>query len=196
MRREVFVHPTRFVYDGHEDLSAPGAIQEVYRALVEDEERNTAIVADVSAALRRGRHCLVLTNRRAHLDLLACRLRADGHAPLLLHGGLSAKARRQAIANLATGDGQALAVATGPFIGEGFDCPPLDTVFLVFPMKFKGKVVQYVGRVLRRHDGKDTVEVHDYVDEAVPILAYTRREREAGYASLGFERPLRAQSSR
>jgi superfamily II DNA or RNA helicase len=63
-------------------------------------------------------------------------------------------------------------------------------------MKFKGKVVQYVGRVLRPYDGKESVEVHDYVDEAVPILAYTRREREAGYASLGFDRPLRAQSSR
>jgi superfamily II DNA or RNA helicase len=101
MRREVFVHPTRFAYDGDADLSAPGAIQDVYRALVQDEERNTAIVADISAALRRDRHCLVLTNRRAHLDLLADRLRADGHAPALLHGGLSAKARRQTIVSLA-----------------------------------------------------------------------------------------------
>ena len=81
-------------------------------------------------------------------------------------------------------------VATGPYIGEGFDCPALDTVFLVFPMKFKGRVIQYVGRVLRPYPGKTSIEVHDYVDTRVPVLAYTHTERCTGYASLGFQSPV------
>jgi predicted helicase len=73
---------------------------------------------------------------------------------------------------------------------RGFDCPALNTVFLVFPMKFKGRVVQYVGRVLRPYPSKTSIEVHDYVDVGVPVLAYAHTERCAGYASLGFALPL------
>ena len=86
-------------------------------------------------------------------------------------------------------DGGLVLAATAGLIGEGFDCPPLDTLFLAFPIKFKGNVVQYVGRVLRPTDTKTRVEVHDYVDVLVPVLARMHNERRAAYATLGFDLP-------
>ena len=83
----------------------------------------------------------------------------------------------------------AVLVATASFIGEGFDCPALDTIFLAFPIKFKGSIVQYVGRILRPTPGKTRVIVHDYVDVEVPVLARMYNERVRGYASLGFHAP-------
>ena len=74
-------------------------------------------------------------------------------------------------------------------IGEGFDCPPLDTQFLAFPIRFKGNVVQYVGRVLRPAEHKTLIEVHDYVDVHVPVLARMHEERRRAYVSLGFDVP-------
>ena len=190
--RHVLVHRTTFRYDSDFDSSTLGMIQDIYRSLVHDEQRNAAIIADVQGALRRGRHCLLLTSRTAHMEILAGGLREAGHSPVSLHGKLGARARRTAIESLKVTDGgpPLLAVATGPYIGEGFDCPALDTVFLVFPMKFKGRVVQYVGRVLRPYPGKTSIEVHDYVDVSIPVLAYTHTERCAGYASLGFPSPV------
>lgn len=191
MIRKVIAHYTTFEYDPEADPSAPGVIQDIYRALVHDEQRNTVIVDDVQDAVRRGRHCLILTNRTAHMEALAQRLQEVELAPVLLHGKLGAKARRAAIDSLKIPpDGPPLLiVATGPYIGEGFDCPALDTVFLVFPMKFKGRVVQYVGRVVRPYPEKTSIEVHDYVDTAVPVLAYTYPQRCVGYTSLGFPPP-------
>jgi superfamily II DNA or RNA helicase len=78
-------------------------------------------------------------------------------------------------------------VATGSLLGEGFDCPPLDTLFLAFPIAFRGRIVQYVGRVLRPLEGKQRIEVHDYVDAKVPVLARMLTKRLAAYATLGFD---------
>lgn len=92
---------------------------------------------------------------------------------------MSKKARRLVIDSLAAaqpGDG-VLLIATGSFLGEGFDCPPLDTLILAFPLAFKGRLVQYVGRVLRPFEGKTRVEVHDYVDTRIPALARMHARR-------------------
>jgi superfamily II DNA or RNA helicase len=194
LHRDVLMHDTGFVFDQELDLSTPGAITEVYRALVTDERRTRLITSDVVSALDRGRNCLVLTQWTGHVDNIAEELRTSGHDPVILRGGLGAKARAAAMTRLSadTADGPLLAVATGSYLGEGFDCPTLDTLFLAFPMVFKGRVVQYVGRVLRPAPDKRTVEVHDYVDCDVPVLARAHQKRLVAYASLGFPAPVPA----
>jgi superfamily II DNA or RNA helicase len=185
------VHPTSFRYDGADDLSGPGAITAVYRDLAADEVRNEQIVDDVAEALSRGRNCLVLAQRTGHVDYLAARLSDQGFDPVVLKGGLGARARAAAIARLQpAGAGRPLlAVATGQFVGEGFDCPALDTLFLATPVSFKGRLVQYAGRVLRAYPGKETAEVHDYYDVETPVLASALNKRAPGYVSLGFPDP-------
>ena len=117
--------------------------------------------------MSQGRNCLVLTNWTGHLETIAGALRALGHDPVILKGGMGAKDRAAALARLTPQPGgpPLLAVATGPYAGEGFDCPPLDTLFLAAPVASKGRLLQYAGRILRPYDGKATAEVHDYHDE-------------------------------
>ncbi len=187
--RVLTVHETGFVYRGEADPSAPGGIATVYRDLVADEARSQQVLTDVLDALARGRNCLVLTQWTAHVTLLADLLRAAGHDPVVLRGGMGAGQRREALERLRPGHGPLLVVATGPYVGEGFDCPALDTLFLAAPIAFKGRLVQYVGRVLRAAPGKHTVEVHDYHDVSTAVLASSLRKRAAGYRSLGFPDP-------
>src|SRR5215469_7066567 len=141
--------------------------------------------------------CLVLTKWIAHLDRLAEALRERGHDPVVLRGGMGAKARAAALARLQTepGDPPLVVVATGPYIGEGFDCPALDTLFLAAPVGYKGSIVQWAGRILRAHPGKTSAEVHDYHDLRTPVLAATLTKRAPGYTSLGFTDPRRISSA-
>jgi superfamily II DNA or RNA helicase len=133
----------------------------------------------------------VLTQRTSHLDQLASALREHGHDPVVLRGGMGAKARTAALARLDPQPGHPplLIVATGPYIGEGFDCPSLDTLFLAAPIAFKGRLVQYAGRIMRPYPGKTTAEVHDYHDVATGVLASSLTKRAPGYTSLGFPDP-------
>ena len=185
------VHPTTFAYDGPADLSAPGAIAGVYRDLAADAARNQQILDDIVEAMSRGRNCLVLTQRKAHVDHLAQRLTDQGLDPVVLKGGMGAGARAAAMRRLqpAETDPPVLAVATGHFVGEGFDCPVLDTLFLAAPVAFRGRLVQYAGRVLRAYPGKQTAEVHDYHDVETPVLAAALNKRAPGYLSLGLPDP-------
>ena len=187
------VHPTAFRYTGDADPSAPGGIAAIYRDLAADQARNRQITTDVLAALHRGRHCLVLTQRTSHLEQLASALREHGHDPVVLRGGMGAKARTAALARLNPQPGKPLllVIATGPYIGEGFDCPALDTLFLAAPIAFKGRLIQYAGRILRPYPGKTTAEVHDYHDTATGVLASSLAKRAPGYTSLGFPDPRR-----
>lgn len=189
----LLVHATAFTYTADLDLSVPGAIAGVHRALAEDDARNQQILEDVAGALGRGRNCLVLAQRTGHVDYLAHELVARGHDPVVLQGRMGVKARSSAIARLQrpTDSSPLLAVATGSFVGEGFDCPALDALFLVGPVSFKGRLVQYAGRILRAHPGKATAEVHDYHDADVPVLARALAKRAPGYVSLGFPDPRR-----
>jgi superfamily II DNA or RNA helicase len=84
-----------------------------------------------------------------------------------------------------------LVIATAQYVGEGFDCPVLDTLFLAAPIAFKGRLVQCAGRILRPHPGKTTAEVHDYHDALTGVLASSLTKRAAGYVSLGFPDPRR-----
>jgi superfamily II DNA or RNA helicase len=192
-RPVLHVHRTGFCYTGEPDPSAPGGIAAVYRDLVADQTRTNQVVADVIRATATGRHCLLLSQWTAHVELFATALTAHGLDPVVLRGGMGAKARATALARLTTEPGNAplLVVATGSYIGEGFDCPALDTLFLAAPIAFKGRLVQYAGRILRPHPGKTTAEVHDYHDIATGVLASSLAKRAPGYTSLGFPDPRR-----
>ena len=189
----LIVHPTTFQYAGTADPSAPGGMSAIYRDLVADNDRTRQVVSDVVAALDRGRNCLVLTQWTAHVERLAEELRSEGRDPVVLRGGMGAKLGTAALQRLEPrADGlPLLVVATGPYVGEGFDCPALDTLFLAAPIAFKGRLVQYAGRILRAHPGKITAEVHDYYDIATGVLASSLAKRAPGYTSLGFPDPRR-----
>ena len=186
-RRVLHVHPTSLRLDV--DLSEAGAIAAVHGALAADEVRNGQVTEDVMAALGRGRNCLVLTRRVAHLEALASALAARGREALVMRGGMSVADRRAVVERVAAadaGDG-VLVLGTTPFIGEGFDAPALDTLFLAAPISFPGLLVQCAGRIVRSSAGKHVAEVHDYHDADVPVLAVSLQRRMPGYRALGFE---------
>jgi superfamily II DNA or RNA helicase len=187
------LHTTGFRYTGDVDPSAPGGIAAVYRDLAADDNRNRQILDDILAALERGRHCLVLTQWTGHLEHLDRQMRERGRDPVVLRGGMGAKARAAALGRLERDPDGAplLVVATGSYIGEGFDCPMLDTLFLTTPIAFKGRLVQYVGRIMRPYPEKATAEVHDYHDIATGVLASSLTKRAPGYTGLGFPDPRR-----
>jgi superfamily II DNA or RNA helicase len=187
VRRELVVHhtPTEVTAD------EAAHIYKVFAALVEDQQRTAQICRDVHNAVTAGRTCLVLTQRTDHIDAIVAGLATLGADALVLRGGLGAKARRAVADRLAVhgrDDGIVL-VATGSYLGEGFDWPELDTLFLAFPIAFKGRVVQYVGRLLRTHAGKHHVELHDYVDSRIPVLDRMHTKRHPAYTTLGFNIP-------
>jgi very-short-patch-repair endonuclease len=137
----------------------------------------------VLSAVREGRSPLVLTERTEHLELLAKRLAGDVPSVITLRGGMGRKALLESLDRVAQ---SAVIVATGRFIGEGFDNPRLDTLFLALPISWRGTVAQYVGRLHRLHDGKRAVRVYDYADLNVPMLAKMFDRRCCGYESLGY----------
>ena len=187
----LYLHRTSYRYSGDASPSAPGGITLIYKDLIACQQRTLQVTGDVTAALSRGRNCLILTNWISHLNKLADALRNAGHDPVILRGGLGARELAAALARLhPRPDGPPLlAIATGPYAGEGFDCPALDTLFLAAPIAQKGRLVQHAGRILRAHDGKTTAEIHDYHDELTPVLASSLAKRAPGYTSLGFPDP-------
>ena len=165
-------------------------IQEVFRLLVEDEARTALVCDDVVEALGEGRRCLVLSQWKEHCRLVADGLRARGIAPFVLEGGLGKRARDAIVERIESTSptDELVVVATGQYLGEGFDCPQLDTLFLAFPVAFKGRIVQYTGRLMRAREGKTSVRVYDYGDTRVPVLRKMHTRRLATYKSLGFTR--------
>jgi superfamily II DNA or RNA helicase len=172
-------------------LQPPAAelnIQAVFKAMSENEGRNRLIQDDIALALEEGRRCIVLSRFKAHCKALANALTQRGKAPYLLTGDLGKKERTAIISQIQSmpPNKDLLIVATSQYLGEGFDCPQVDTLFLAFPVKFRGKLIQQVGRILRSHEGKTNARVYDYVDKQVPILNQMYYERAKAYKSMRF----------
>lgn len=158
-------------------------IADVYRWLMNDDKRNGLIISDILSVVAQQRHPIILTERREHAELLGELLLKNGISFVLLRGAMSAKERALSMAALR--DTQVI-VATGKYIGEGFDLPKLDTLFLVLPISWKGSLVQYVGRIQRQFEGKDKVIVFDYLDSALPMLQRMYQKRAKGYVAMGY----------
>ncbi len=158
------VHPTTYCYTGDADPQAPGGMATIYRDLAADDDRTRQITADVTAALARGRHCLVLTQWIAHLAKLADVLRSLGYDPVVLRGGMNAKSRSAALTRLQPQPGSPplLVVATGPYAGEGFDCPILDTLFLLPRQGHRRdpRLPRHRHRRTRRNTGRPGPRIH------------------------------------
>ncbi|MBV9268090.1 MAG: DEAD/DEAH box helicase, partial [Acidobacteriaceae bacterium] len=163
-------------------------IQDVYAALVNDAARNALIASDLTSALEAGRSPLLLTGRKEHLDFFAAAARGFAGHIFVLKGGMGKKQRRataEALAAVPETERRVI-IATGSYIGEGFDDARLDTLFLAMPISWKGTLQQYVGRLHRLHDGKRVVQVYDYVDPNVPMLARMYERRLKGYDMIGY----------
>lgn len=165
------------------------SIQGLYSALVEDEIRNQLIVEDVISCYEAGRHCLVLTERTAHVDVLAKMLSVRIPDVVALKGGLGVKETTELFKQVSATaeDKQITIVATGRFIGEGFDESRLDTLFLAMPISWKGTLQQYAGRLHRLSDNKKEVRIYDYVDVRVRMLEKMYNKRLNGYAAIGYQ---------
>jgi len=167
-------------------------IQALYAALATDEQRNRLILDDVTAALGEGRSPILLTERKDHLESLAARLRGVAHHLVALHGGMTSTERRAAATALASipDNESRLVIATGRYIGEGFDDARLDTMFLAMPISWKGTLIQYTGRLHRLRPGKTEVRIYDYVDREVPMLIRMFERRLHGYRAIGYSRDV------
>ena len=184
--RRLIVRETAFELMGG-DSGLP--IQRIYQILAGDERRNALILDDIIGSLEAGRSPIVLTERKDHLDFLAGRLRGFTKHLVVLRGGVTAKKRREALVALDAiphGD-ERLVLATGRYVGEGFDDARLDTLFLTMPVSWRGTIVQYAGRLHRSHPGKTEVRIYDYADRRVSMLARMYERRLAGYRSIGYE---------
>ncbi len=163
-------------------------IQDLYAAMVNDAARNELVVTDLVQAIQAGRSPLLLTGRTEHLSHLASSLEGRVRNVFVLKGGMGRKQRKavaEGLGAVAPGEPRVI-LATGSYIGEGFDDARLDTLFLVMPISWRGTLQQYVGRLHRLHDGKKVVQVYDYVDIHVPMLARMYEKRLRSYQALGY----------
>ena len=147
-------------------------------ALVQDESRNLQIAADIREAAVKGNVCLVVSDRVAQLETL----QVMAGLGILLTGKTPAKERRRIVRALDAGEVSVL-FSTLSLIGEGFDASCFSALFLASPLKYRGRLIQTVGRILRPSPGK-TPTVHDYKDFRQPVLRAQARERAKVYRAL------------
>jgi superfamily II DNA or RNA helicase len=168
---------------------ADDGIQPVYAALIHDKLRNDMIFDDLLKSLDEGCSPLLLTERTEHLEEFAGRLKGFARNVVVLKGGMGKKQLKAVAEQLATipEDEERVLVATGRYIGEGFDDARLDTLFLAMPISWRGTLQQYAGRLHRLHDNKKVVRIYDYVDAGVPMLMRMYGRRLKGYRAIGYE---------
>ena len=165
------------------------SIATLYKYLSEDEIRNNLIVEDICKAVNTRRTPIILTNRTVHVSVLAEKLKATIKNVISLTGAGTTREKREAMQRLQTipDSEQLVIVATGKYVGEGFDYPRLDTLFLALPISWKGLLTQYAGRLHREYEGKKDVRIYDYIDIHEPICDSMYRKRLKGYAAIGYK---------
>lgn len=165
--------------------------QGISEELIQSEKRHDLIFNDILKSLDSGRSPLVITERLAHVENLNNKLKGFVKNLIILTGGMTAKQERDQLNRLKNlpEDEERLIVATGKYIGEGFDDPRLDTLFITLPVSWKGTLSQYVGRLHRLHDNKEIVQVYDYVDHLEPMLKKMYENRLKSYKNLGYKLP-------
>ena len=178
MKPEIIIRETEFQTElGADDFAS--ILSEIPRC----KPRNRQILADVLAEHGSGEVCLVLTDRVEHALNFVKALRMNGVPAEVLTGSKGKKERQSVIEQLASGSLRCV-VATAQLVGEGFDCKELSCMFLTMPIKFRGRLIQYIGRVLRPAPGKTTAKVYDYVDSNVPVLLNQAKARMREYHKI------------
>jgi superfamily II DNA or RNA helicase len=163
-------------------------VHNLYAEIITNEKRNNLIFDDVLKALDKGRKPILLTERIDHVNYFTEKFDGFVKKIIVLTGGQNKRDEDKALKDLkeTPDDQERLIIATGKYIGEGFDDTLLDTLFLAMPVSWKGTLQQYVGRLHRLHDRKQSVEVYDYVDHREPILSRMYENRLKAYKSLGY----------
>lgn len=183
-----FIYP-RFTRLADLSPSDGRMMHELNQLIIQSEIRTHQIVADAVDCIRKGRTPVVMTKSRIHAEMLYSQLKESADHVFLLLGGKSQKARaelREQMAIVPRSD-SLLVVATGQYIGEGFNYPRLDTMLLAMPISFEGNVEQYAGRLNRDYEGKKDVIIYDYIDQYVPMLERMYHRRLRTYKKIGFE---------
>ncbi|MBO1006008.1 DEAD/DEAH box helicase, partial [Pseudogracilibacillus auburnensis] len=161
---------------------------DIYAEVFNDSKRNQQIFNDVLHCLEEKRSPIILTERLEHLTMMEEQFKGFAKNIIILSGNMKKRERNHELERLlAVPDSEErLIIATGKYIGEGFDDPRLDTLFLTMPISWKGTLQQYVGRLHRNYDGKEEVRVYDYVDHEVPVFKRMFDQRLKGYQSMGY----------
>ena len=135
-----------------------------------------------------GRTPIILTARTSHVELLAEMLKQHVANIIQLTGEGTAKNKKETLQKLQDipKDAPLVIVATGKYVGEGFDYPRLDTLFLALPISWKGLVAQYAGRLQRENESKKDVRIYDYIDIHEPVCENMYRKRLKGYSVIGY----------
>jgi superfamily II DNA or RNA helicase/very-short-patch-repair endonuclease len=193
-KHTVMVRPTNFRPLRPANPNVRQQFHGLYQELIADEERNQLICQDLIQAIREGRSPLVLTERNEHLDSLVKQLANEVQHLVVLRGGMRKKELDATSTRLAAipAEEARVILATGRYVGEGFDDARLDTLFLTLPVSWHGTIAQYVGRLHRLYDGKREVRVYDYADLNVPMLARMFDRRGRGYEAIGYKMQLPA----
>ena len=177
-------------FTAYRDLSdSSSTYAQIVQSLATDEARNALIVEDVCKTLAVGRSQIVLTTLTSHVEQLSQLLSTCCKNIITLVGSESMKDKRQKMEQLAelSPEEPLVIVATGRYIGEGFDYPRLDTLFLVSPVSWKGIIAQYAGRLHREYHGKTDVRIYDYIDIRLPLCGRMYQRRLKGYAAIGYQ---------
>lgn len=176
-------------FTSHRNLNADGSnYAQILEELTENESRNKLILDDVASNLAEGRTPIILTARTAHVDILTKQCLKICPNVIRLVGNDSAKAKREVMSRLndIPANEPLIIVATGKYVGEGFDLPRLDTLMLALPVSWKGLIAQYTGRLHRNYPGKNETRIYDYIDLRVPVCNSMYRKRLHGYKAVGY----------